>query len=98
MSNSIDPDETALDLWCLQKPIIIVCGSERVDSFPIFRESLDAFQVCFQATLFNEYHIQDNVTEYVFHLQQQNLVMFCRTFIVFRDEAFYYICRFQMRN
>ena len=36
MSNSEDPDETAhyepshLDLCCLQKPIMIVCGSERV--------------------------------------------------------------------
>ena len=36
MSNSIDPDETAhyepshLDLCCLQKSIIIACGSERV--------------------------------------------------------------------
>ena len=36
MSNSIDPDETAhyepshLDLCCLQKPIIIACGNERV--------------------------------------------------------------------
>ena len=36
MSNSIDPDETAhyepfhLDLRCLQKPIIIAYGSERV--------------------------------------------------------------------
>ena len=35
MSNSEDPDETDyepsnLDLRCLQKPIIIVCGSERV--------------------------------------------------------------------
>ena len=35
MSNSADPDETAhepshLDLCCLQKPIIINCGSERV--------------------------------------------------------------------
>ena len=36
MSNSVDPDETAhyepshLDLCCLQKPIIINCGSERV--------------------------------------------------------------------
>ena len=36
MSNNIDPDEMAhnepshLDLWCLQKPIIIVYGSERV--------------------------------------------------------------------
>ena len=36
MSNSVDPDETAhyepshLDLCCLQKPIIIACGSERV--------------------------------------------------------------------
>ena len=41
MSNSIDPDETAhnepshLDLCCLQKPIIIACGSERVkDKIP----------------------------------------------------------------
>ena len=37
MSNSIDQDETAhyepshLDLYCLQKPIIISCGSERVN-------------------------------------------------------------------
>ena len=37
MSNSIDPDETAhyepshLDLHCLQKPIIIAGGSERVN-------------------------------------------------------------------
>ena len=36
MSNSVDPDETAhyepshLDLRCLQKPVIISCGSERV--------------------------------------------------------------------
>ena len=36
MSNSVDPDETAhyepshLDLRCLQKPIIIAFGSERV--------------------------------------------------------------------
>ena len=36
MSNSVDPDETAdyepshLDLSCLQKPIIIACGTERV--------------------------------------------------------------------
>ena len=35
MSNSVDPDETAhepshLDLCCLQKYIIIACGSERV--------------------------------------------------------------------
>ena len=38
MSNSVDRDETAhhepshLDLRCLQKPIIIACGSERVKS------------------------------------------------------------------
>ena len=38
MSNSVDPDETAhyelshLDLRCLQKPIIIACGSEMVKS------------------------------------------------------------------
>ena len=37
MSNSVDPDETAhykpshLDLRCLQKPIIIAYGSERVE-------------------------------------------------------------------
>ena len=36
MSNSVDPDETAhyepshLDLCCLQKSIIIACGSGRV--------------------------------------------------------------------
>ena len=36
MSNSVDPDETAhyqpshQDLRCLQKSIIIACGSERV--------------------------------------------------------------------
>ena len=36
MSNSVDPDETAhyepshLDLRCLQKPIVIAYGSERV--------------------------------------------------------------------
>ena len=39
MSNSVDSDETAhnepshLDLCCLQKPIIITCGSERVNSY-----------------------------------------------------------------
>ena len=32
MSNSVDPDEMAhLDLRCLQKPIIIASGSERVN-------------------------------------------------------------------
>ena len=37
MSNSVDPDETAhnepsdLDLRGLQKPIIIACGSEKVN-------------------------------------------------------------------
>ena len=37
MSNSVDPDETAhyepshLDLCCLQKPIIISSGSERLN-------------------------------------------------------------------
>ena len=43
MSNSVDPDETAhdhdepshLDLRCLQKPIIIACGCERVKSYNI---------------------------------------------------------------
>ena len=39
MSNSVETDETAhiepshLDLRCLQKPIIIACGSERVNVF-----------------------------------------------------------------
>ena len=39
MSNRVDPDEAAhnepshLDLPCLQKPIIIACGSERVKAF-----------------------------------------------------------------
>ena len=38
MTNSVDPDETAhyepshLDLSCLQKPIIIACGSEIVNN------------------------------------------------------------------
>ena len=38
MSNSVDPDETAhhepshLDLCCLQKPVFIACGGERVNS------------------------------------------------------------------
>ena len=46
MSNSVDLDETAhLDLCCLQKPIIIACGSERVKR-PMFaisktRDSLE---------------------------------------------------------
>ena len=37
MSNSVDPDETAhtepshLDLCCLQKSIIIACGSKRIN-------------------------------------------------------------------
>ena len=30
MSNGVDPDESHLDLCCLQKLIIIACGSERV--------------------------------------------------------------------
>ena len=39
MSNNVDPDGTAnyepahLDLCCLQKPIIIACGSERVNIY-----------------------------------------------------------------
>ena len=39
MSNRVDPDETAhdhLDLGCLQKPIIIACGSESYNSFLTF--------------------------------------------------------------
>ena len=37
MSNSVHPDGTAhyepshLDLCCLQKPVIIACGSEKLD-------------------------------------------------------------------
>ena len=30
MSNSVDPEPSHLDLRCLHKPVIIVCGSERV--------------------------------------------------------------------
>ena len=33
MSNSVDPNETAhhdLDQRCMQKPVIVACGSERV--------------------------------------------------------------------
>ena len=43
MSNSIDPDETAhdepshLDLRCLQKPIIMAYGSERVNKSCVIR-------------------------------------------------------------
>ena len=39
MSNSVDPDDTAihepshLDLRYFQKPIIIVCGSERIKAY-----------------------------------------------------------------
>ena len=46
MSNSVDPDETAhdepshLDLCCLQKPIFIACGSERVKNRLLFRKNL----------------------------------------------------------
>ena len=46
MSNSIDPDETAhyepshLDLCCLQKPIIIACGSERAKQRNTLKPSL----------------------------------------------------------
>ena len=37
MSNSIDSNETAhLDISCLQKPIIIACGSESKLSFGEF--------------------------------------------------------------
>ena len=42
MSNSIDPDETAhdepshLELRCLQTPIVIACGSERVKTTSYF--------------------------------------------------------------
>ena len=43
MSNSVDPDETAhyepshLDLRCLQKPIIIAHGDERVNCMTALR-------------------------------------------------------------
>ena len=52
MSNSVDPDETAhyepshLDLCCLQKPIIIACGSERVKA-PIPTAADDICKYCF---------------------------------------------------
>ena len=48
MSNSVDPDETAhyesshLDLCCLQKPILISCGSEKL---------VKIIQVCFRDAL-----------------------------------------------
>ena len=41
MSNSVDPDEMAqyepshLDLCCLQKPIIIACGSKSLLLLPV---------------------------------------------------------------
>ena len=42
MSNSVDPDETAheqshLDLCYSQNPIIIACGSERVEEYLMIR-------------------------------------------------------------
>ena len=52
MSNSVDPDETAhyepshLDLCCLQKPVIIACGSERVKVF--------VFDICVKAFFMQE--------------------------------------------
>ena len=46
MSNSVDPDETAhshLDiLCCLQKPIIIACGSEIVNIYNTNVYSIDS--------------------------------------------------------
>ena len=54
MSNSVDPDETAhyepshLDLCCLQKPIIIACGSERVNGSMLGKEfSRRHFEIVF---------------------------------------------------
>ena len=50
MSDSVDPHETAhyepshLDLHCLQKPIVIACGSERVNAM----STLLAISVVFQ--------------------------------------------------
>ena len=47
MSNNVDPDETAhelshLDLCCLQKPIIIDCGGERVNTiYQLIKSFLD---------------------------------------------------------
>ena len=38
MSNSVDPDETAhchLDLCCLQKPVVIAYGSEKVNRWSV---------------------------------------------------------------
>ena len=53
MSNSVDPDETAqnepshLDLRCLQKPIIIAYGSERIkETFPITRRANTSVWTC----------------------------------------------------
>ena len=51
MSNNVDPDETAhyvpshLDLRCLQKPIIIAYGSERVKG-EIMNKNDDGNQNC----------------------------------------------------
>ena len=47
MSNSVDPDETEpshLDLCCLQKSIIIACGSERVNVSN--RNEVGGFESC----------------------------------------------------
>ena len=51
MSNSVDPDETAhyepshLDLCCLQKPIIITCGSEGVKKHAVKSSCLFAYKI-----------------------------------------------------
>ena len=49
MSNSVDPDKTAhLDLCCLQKPIIIAYGNERITllfDFTCYIENLFNFSI-----------------------------------------------------
>ena len=47
MSNSVDPDETShLDLYCLQKPIIIACGKERVKAKEIITSLRFLLDLC----------------------------------------------------
>ena len=65
MSNSINLDETAhwavsSGLCCLQKSIIKACGSERVNSFDIFR--ISAQNIDFRYLL--EPHRQGGSNEY----------------------------------
>ena len=59
MSNNVDPDETAyyepshLDLCCLNKPIIIACGSERVNYLSVILIWL--YTICSGMLLMLEY-------------------------------------------